>query len=235
MMRVGAVAIRAAFLEVALTPDDGNPPLSGAAEDLDDHARGLVSDLTDFDVRKHKPKRLSDLTNWRIGMAFFLLVVAIVVAVLYASGTLDPGPAFTGAPADVVSPTMSVVNSDGDGPVGGTWIMDWTNVNGIENHAFTVVFAGTDTGTVEILGDDTVHDGAFRLKGDQISFTFSRTFDLPTGDWSEASEFEGTLVDADKILGVWTRQDWSCAPDDDPPCTYGPEPIGFSSRLVRQP
>jgi hypothetical protein len=99
----------------------GDLPLSEGAKDVDDHVRDLVSDLTDFDVRSDKPRRLSDLTNWCIAMAYFLLVVAV----LYASGTLSSDPAFTvstgpgvvttGAPADAAStqsdPATSVVNT----------------------------------------------------------------------------------------------------------------------------
>lgn len=117
--------------------------------------------------------------------------------------------------------------------------MYWTNANGSETPAFSVVFAGTDTGAVEILEEDTVHDGKFRLDGDQISFTFTRIFDLPTGDWPEKSEFKGTLVglgesDGDEIYGDWFREGWSCEPDRDPPCGYEPVPTRFAFRLTRQ-
>lgn len=226
-----------------MTPDDGDPPLSEAAEDLDDRARGLVSDLTPFDVRERKPKRSNDLTNWLIAIAALLLLVALVVAILYASGTLETGVAVSGASVDAggtnTNPETGLVDSDVDGPLSGTWFMHSTNSEGDERPVFTVVFTGTDRGTVEILEDDTEFDTHFRLDGDTVWFTFTRVFDFETDDsqtvkWPEISVFTGAFTGVDKISGEWARDDWECLPDRDPPCVYKADAVGDPSYLLRE-
>ena len=151
-------------------------------------------------------------------VALFLLIGAGVAGF----GSNDPG---TQSPADSV---------ESEGPLSGTWDMYWTNIEGNERVGFTVRFVGGQTGSVEILEDDTEYDATFQVNGDQVRFTFTRVFDLPTGDWPETSVFEGTLTSDDRMIGQWERQDWSCEPGRDPVCKYGDEPTRFPSRLVRK-
>jgi hypothetical protein len=151
-------------------------------------------------------------------VALFLLIGAGVVGF----GSNDP---------EATGPAASV---DSVGPVSGTWNMFWTNSEGTESHGFTVRFIGTETGKVEILEDATEYDATFQVNGDQVRFTFTRVFDLPTGAWPETSVFEGTLTGADRMIGELERQDWSCEPGRDPVCACGPEPTRFASRLVRK-
>lgn len=209
-------------------PRNGETPLSEEARDLDDHARGLTSDLTDHDVRR----RFSDLSIWRVVVAAFLLIVAIVMGVTYATRSTD-SEAVTNESAQTLADTSEPPGLTTHGSLSGTWNMFATGADGNERPAFTVQFVGEDRGTVEILEDTTEFDATFELKGDQVSFTFTRIFDLDTGDWAETSVFAGTLVGDNEILGEYVREDWACLPDRDSPCAYEPEPLRFPSRLDR--
>ena len=182
----------------------------------------MISDLTEFDVQKETPKP-NNLTRglFLVGLllvALFLLIGAGVV------GFGSDGPEATGSGGLVES----------EGLLSGTWDMYFTNSEGTESIGFTVRFIGADAGTVEILEDTTVRDASFDVDGDQVRFTFTRVFDLPTGDWPETSVFEGTLTGDDRMIGEWERQDWSCEPGRDPVCKYGEKPTKFRSRLVRK-
>ncbi len=216
-----------------MKPDGGDSSLSDEAREVDDHARELIADLTGMDVRR----RFTDLLNWRMVVAVFLLVLAISTAVVYTRRSTEPVAA-TVESAQALDPANRVsapVGSAANDPLNGTWIMYATGSDGIERHTFTVQFVGSNTGVVEILEDTTEFDATFTLAGDQVSFTFTRILDLDTGDWSETSVFGGALVGADEISGEYARENWSCLVDRDPPCAYEAEPLRFPSRLVRQP
>lgn len=231
-----------------MAPDDEDTPLSEAAEDVEERARRLVSDLTPFDVGEHKPRRLSDRTK-RLYLAALIFVIVFVLwlagfVVVNPFGSSDPDTATPAASADVAStqsnPATSAVNSDAVGPLSGTWTMYWTPKKMTERPAFTVRFTGTDRGTVEILNEDTESNAHFRLDGDLVWFTFTRVFDIETDDsgivkWPEISVFEGAFTGVDGISGEWAREAWDCVPDRDPPCVIKPDAIGDKSRLVREP
>jgi hypothetical protein len=236
-------------LEAESVTDDGNRRLGEEAQNIDDDLRGVVSNLTEFDVRKHKRSPLKS-TNWLIlamvfAIAFLVLIIGFGLRLfepLYDRWS-DPGGAVTGSPADLVSTASSlapdIASSDAEGPLSGTWAMYWTNVNGSENQAFTIRFDGDDRGTIEIFNDDTEFDTHFRFDGDLVWFTFTRVFEIEISDsqtvnWPEISTFEGTFTGADEISGEWAREGWDCVPDRDPPCQYRPDAVGDPSRLVRQ-
>ncbi len=203
--------------------------LSKEAEALDGHARNLISDLTDLDVRSSKPKKKRPISTWMIALIGLLIIVTIVFAVFY--NPKDPD----GAGAAATTTATGSAGADPSGPLAGTWDMYWTNSEGVERKGFTIRFIGAETGTVEILEDATEYGTEFTLDGDTLWFTFTRVFDLDTGEWPETSVFEGTLSGSGEITGEWERQDWSCSPDADPPCSYGPKPLYFPARLVGQP
>jgi len=224
-----------ALPEAELAHDDDHVPLSEEAENLDDHARGLISDLTELDVRRPKPRP----ANGRKSLVFLiLLVVALVALFLFGFGVLRPG----WKPAEVESTVRadtgtSVAGSGTDGPLSGTWDVYWTNSDGEENQAFTIRFVGADAGTVEFVeGAYEVMDATFEVNGDQVAFAFTRIFNQADGDWPEASTFEGTLTAAGRIVGEWTRQNWSCAADlsGKSTCRYEPDLARYPSRLVRR-
>jgi hypothetical protein len=222
--------------EEQLVPDDGEAALSDAASELDHRARDTISDLTDFEVRK--PNR--GLMAWRYLVAYFLLVLAIIVGITYAVRSGSPGSVTSVSlqeSGDAGEETAPAVASTADhgGLLRGTWIMYTTGSDDLERHAFTVQFIGTDTGSVEIVEDTTEFDAAFEMKGDAVSFEFTRIRTTEFGDWSEMSVFEGTFATDDEIAGDYVRENWSCLADRNPPCQYESGSLKFAARLVREP
>ncbi len=229
--------------EVAVMPEPSE--LSDAARELDEHARDVISDLSDFDVRKRDESRTS-----RLRLAgYFWIVFALMVAIFVVVRANDSEPATTSSITTTsIAATMSgsepgSLESDGtatattqlgdiNGPLPGTWIMYITGSDEEERHAFTVQFIGTETGTVEILEDSTEFDTGYELRGDIVSFGFTRIRTTEFGDWSEMSGFEGTRATGAEFVGQYVRENWSCHPDRDPPCEYETEPIRFPARLV---
>jgi hypothetical protein len=93
-----------AFVEVELASDDGDLPLSDAAEDLDGHVRRLISDLSDFDVRDDGRKRSSDLTKRFYLAAFLLVALFLLVGVeVVATGSGSSDTAATAASGNAAS------------------------------------------------------------------------------------------------------------------------------------
>ncbi len=124
------------------------------------------------------------------------------------------------------------------GPISGTWAMYWTNSKGSESQAFTITFTGSDTGTLEILNDDTESNTTFKVKGDEVMFEFTRTFQAPIGDWPEKSRFVGILKGRNEMSGEWAREDWECWPDQDKPkivagCASDGKWSRYPSHLIR--
>lgn len=218
--------------------DDGDHRLSKEAQDLDDRLRGVASDLGVSDVKKkRKPKR----KPWKVTFLFLIFLMA-AIGVLYA--VIFEPDLFTSQSealvrdgavvyADDQGAASNEQSSETAGPIGGTWAMYWTNIEGNENVGFTLRFMDDEYGTVEFPYDDRAYDGRWDINGDQISFGFARDFDGPSGSVTEWSSFEGTLVKPDLITGNWLRDDWSCTPDDG--CSTKPVPKSSDSRLVRQP
>lgn len=219
-------------MEVALTASGDHQPLSDEAQDLDDHARGLVSDLTDFNVRKRIPTRLGFLGLLLLMVAIAVLVLVITKPDIFTDQSEASGGSSTEAGAADQSSASSAADVAGEGPIGGTWDMYVTNSQGNENVAFTLRFLDDEYGTIEFPYDELAYSGTWDIDGDQISFGFARDFDASYDSVTEWSAFEGTLVGSDLILGEWFRDDWSCAPDEG--CSIEPEPVGYSARLVRQ-
>ncbi len=230
----------ASFLEGELVTDDGDRRLSEDAQDLDDHLRGLASDLGPSDVRK-KPTHYRRNLLW---LAPLLAAIAILLVVipkpdlltrqsepLDASGTestvADQGAASSVSISDTTEPT-----SDTAGPISGTWAMYWTNSEGSETQAFAITFTGSDTGTLEIYEDDTEVDATFKVDGDRVVFEFTRTFKVPIGDWPEKSTFKGTLTGRNDMTGKWARQGWECWSAPDAGCKTT-EWSRHDSRLIR--
>lgn len=224
-----------AVLEVALLADDGKQPLSEDAANLDDHARGLISDLTDFNVRKRKPSRFSLLWLLLIVVAIAVLMLVITRPALFTSRSQTPNAANTDLTAADQASTASDSGLADAGPISGTWDMYWTNVNGDESVGFVVRFTDDEYGTIDFPYDERAYDAVFDMTGDQVSFGFARDFDVPSGTLTEWSSFEGTLVTPDEIRGEWLRDDWECWSDPNAGCKKKVEPAHYPSRLVRQP
>jgi hypothetical protein len=112
--------------------------------------------------------------------------------------------------------------------------MSWTNSEGNESPAFTITFEGTDTGTLEILNDDTETETSFTVEGDKVEFLFTRTMTTDPATVLEESSFVGTLTGPDSIVGEWGRQDWECWPDPNAGCRTTAYWTWYPSRLVRQ-
>lgn len=218
---------------------DGDRPLSEEAEDLDDHARDLVSDLTEFDVRSDRQEHSSNLSKWLLILAAVLVLVFLLLSLtgsIWAGdedGSEAPSDSGTATTVADQGGASNEQSSETAGPTSGTWEMYWTNIEGNERVAFTLRFMDDEYGTVEFPYDDKPYDARWDINGNQISFGFARDFDGPGWSVTEWSSFEGTLVNPDLITGNWLRDDWSCAPDDG--CSKGPVPSKFDSRLVRQP
>lgn len=231
-----------AFLEARLAKHDGDRPLSKKAEDLDEHARDLVSDLTEFDVRSSKQAQSINLSK-RLWVAALALVVIFMLLVLSGFRFTDVGfsephdeemveePAGVATAAEDSGP--GVASPDASELTSGTWDMYWTNIEGDESVGFVLRFMDDEYGTLEFPDDKNAYDGRWDLDGDQISFGFARDFDGSGWSVTEWSAFEGTLVNPDLIIGTWLRDDWSCTPDDG--CSTKPVPSESDSRLVRQP
>ena len=120
----------------------------------------------------------------------------------------DQGAASSGP----ISSTEGSISSTA-GPISGTWAMYWTNSEGSESQAFTIRFTGGGTGTLEILEDYTEFNTAFEVEGDQVMFEFTRTFQVPIGDWPEKSYFVGVLTGRNEMSGEWAREGWECWAD----------------------
>jgi len=227
------------FLEVESVTKGGDRRLSKEAQDLDDHLRGVASDLGPSNGgKKRRP--------WKVTFLFLILLMAaigVLFAVIFqpelftsqsepldASGTESTVTDQDSAPSE---PTSDTAGSIADGSIIGTWDMYWTNANKSENVGFTVRFLDDEFGTIEFPYDDSAYDGTFDVVGDQISFGFAR--DLGSGGDTHAvwDVFEGTMIGPDEVHGEWMREQWSCTPDAD--CTIEGPPLPFDSRLVRQP
>ena len=230
-----------AFLEAGLAKRGGDRSLSKEAEDLDGHARDLISDLTEFDVRSDKQAHSSNLSK-RLWVAALALVVLFILFVLAGLLFFDVGSSESNA--EVVADPAGVTTAEGDSgprvagpdasePTSGTWDMYWTNIEGNESVGFTLRFIDDEYGTVEFPYDDRAYDGTWDINGDQISFGFARDFDGPGWSVTAWSAFEGTLDKPDLLLGTGLRDDGSCTPDDG--CSTNPGPARSDSRLVRKP
>ena len=213
----------------------GDRRLSKEAQDLDDHLRGVASDLGPSDVRKKR-------RPWKVTFLFLIFLMA-AIGVLFA--VIFQPSLFTSQsePLDASGTESTVTDqaaassestSDPEGPISGTWVMYWTNSLGNENPAFTITFKGTDTGTLEIHEDTTETETSFIVEGDKVEFLFTRTMTTDPATVLEESSFLGTLTGADSIVGEWGRQDWECWVDPNPGCRTTPNWDWYPSRLVRQ-
>ena len=222
--------------------DDGDRRLSPEEEVVDFHRRAMESDLRPSDGRK-KPGSCMFNILWSgliLAAGFGLLFVIITRLDLFASdseplnasGTESTATDQGAASSEPTSSTEGSI-SDTAGPISGTWAMYWTNVKKSENQAFTITFTGSDTGTLEILNDDTEFDTTFQVDGDEVMFEFTRTFEVPIGDWPEKSYFVGVLKGRNEMTGEWARQGWECWPDPDAGCASEVEWSRYPSRLIR--
>jgi len=241
----------AASVEVNLASDDRDRPLSKEAEEYDDLIRETHAAQEELAGRR-KADKPSGGRKWPSGwknpvywLALVLLMVWMVFATNAARWPWDDSDAADTAKQVDESSTMpssapDTVSSLDAGGLSGIWDMYATNVEGNDRQVFTVQFVGTDSGTLDILNDDTEFDTVFRvLDGGKVWFTFTRIFPFmpsnsPAIEWPEISVFEGTFVGPGEIVGEWGRDDWDCVPDRDPPCKYRSDAVGMPSRLVRQ-
>ena len=234
-------------MEVEFVTDDGDRRLSRGAQAEEDRLRGAISDLTDLDVRrKPRPHRFTVL--WVVLFLFAVGLLLLLInrpapsaspsvslgASITESAIADQGGA-TGGPIDSADPIDSAEGSIDStaGPLSGTWAMYWTGDSQSESQAFTITFTGADTGTLEILNDDTESATTFEVEGDQVTFEFTRAFDVPNGEWPEKSVFVGVLQGRNEMSGEWSRQGWECRPEPDAGCSYDDEWSRFPSRLIR--
>jgi hypothetical protein len=231
-------------VEVELASDGRDRPLSKEVQEHADFFSESYAAQEELAGRKkpEKPSGERKWPSWWRNPLFWLALIVLMVWVVFGTNaaqwpwdTSEPA-----APTDEPSTTVSTTSPANAGPLSGTWDMYATNSAGHDRQVFTVQFAGTDSGTVDILNDDTEYDTVFRLlDGGKVWFTFTRGFPFkpdnsPAIEWPEISVFEGTFVGPDEISGEWAREDWDCVPDRDPPCQYRPDAVGDPSRLVRQ-
>ncbi len=222
------------LVEVESVTDGGDRRLSEDAQDLDDHLRGVASDLGLPGIKKKR-------RPWKVTFLFLIFLMA-AIGVLFA--VIFQPDLFTSQsePLDASGTESTVTDqgaassesaSDAEGSISGTWAMYWTNDAGSENQAFTITFTGTDTGTLEIHNDETESQTSFTVEGEKVEFEFTRTMSTDIDDVLEESSFLGTLAGADLIVGDWGRQDWKCWPDPNAGCRTTPNWDWYPSRLVR--
>jgi hypothetical protein len=148
----------------------------------------------------------------------------------------DAAPVVPAGPGESTSGPISGTEgsiSSTAGPISGTWAMYWTNSKGSESQGFTIRFTGGDTGTLEILEDDTEFNTTFEVEGDQVMFEFTRTFQVPIGDWPEKSYFVGVLTGRNDMSGEWARQGWECWAKPVAGCASEVEWSRYPSHLIR--
>jgi len=247
---------------------DGDQSFSEEAQRFDNHARDLISDLTEFDVRKdeqsHKQETGSrpptELRAWLrllvlIGSTaalFFAIFVAYFLARSNDSDGVDAeSPVVVSTSAAIPAPAEGAnmppgsepgtTAFTGTGELSGVWEMSWfTSTGDYGRGGFTLVFEGTNSGTINLLNDDYEYDTAFGLDGNDVWFAFTRDFGTggvvaPPGNVAGRSLFKGSFVGPDEIEGLWIRDDWSCDPDGNCEVTPGKEADGLISYLFRKP
>ena len=128
-------------------------------------------------------------------------------------------------------------SSDAD-PLSGTWTMWWINDDGSRSDAFTIRFNGAESGTLEILNDETEIDTFFTVDGDLVTLGFTRLQALDPKYYTQESVadisfFIGEFEDGNSIDGLWEREGYSCSPDGHPQCVLGTDPISLPAGLVR--
>ena len=221
-----------------MTESEGDRPLSEAAEAMDNHGRGLITDLTDFKVRKPEGKKRRPWQVTLLFVVFLLVAIGFLLLLItrpeWITSQSEPLNA-SGTESTVTdqSAASSGPISDTAGPISGTWAMYWTNDDDKESLAFTIAFKGTDTGTLEILEDTTVSKTSFTIEGDKVEFEFTRAMTTAIDTVLEEDSFLGTLTGADFIVGEWGRQDWECWPDPNAGCRTTPNWYWYPSRLIR--
>ena len=154
-------------------------------------------------------------------------------------------PSHTTAPS-VADPegTESLDEPEGDGSsdeghLSGTWTMWWVNANGQRSDAFTIRFNGVDSGTLEILEDETEIDTFFTVDGDLVTFGFTLLRPLDPEYYTQESVpaisfFIGEFEDANSVEGLWEREGYSCSPDTQPQCNLGTNPSTHPAGLIRE-
>ena len=231
---------------------NGDEELTEDARHIEDRARGLIADLTHFEVRAQKqrnvPRLLGDRLSWTTLLALllavlFLLMMVMTQVLLRDRGDSDAVPVAepTSVPArdtdssPAIESTEVTEVTEVTGPLSGTWTMYTTGSDDKERHAYTIRFIGGDSGVLDILEDDTEFDATYEVTGDTVRFTFTRILTLRDfGDWAETSGFSGSFTEDNMIVGKYLREDWSCVPDRSPPCEYGEQPGEYKARLERE-
>jgi len=230
-----------------LASHDSDLPLSKEAQEYDDLIRETHAAQEELAGRR-TPGRRSGGRHWPRALSHWLSLVALgsVVLALFIgliifmalSDSEDESAAAGEQPGDAAAPApdseTDAADSGGADGLAGTWTMYWTNSMDNESPAFTVVFKGANTGTLEILEDPTVSETSFVLEGDKVEFLFTRTMKTDIDDVLEESSFLGTLTEPDLIVGEWGRQDWECWPEPNAGCRTTPNWDWNRSRLVRQ-
>lgn len=217
-----------------MTDNDELHP-SGEAQDPTGHLRENASDPGPSDVPTKSGCLVKYLWAVLIGAGIIGLSWAVASELeLFAGGSEASNDSATESTITDQGAVSSESASDAEGsgsntagPISGTWAMYW---EGSDNRAFEITFTGSDTGTLEILNDDTESLTSFTVEGDQVRFKFTRTFVVSSGKWPEKSTFEGTLTGLHEMTGTWARQDWECSPDG---CKYGAEWSPYDARLIR--
>jgi len=95
-----------------------------------------------------------------------------------------------GASEEIVEPP----SEEADGPLSGVWNMYWTNSEQSENVGLIFQFVGVDSGTVEVLNDETEHEfeTSFTLDGDYLSVEFTRL--IGAREVPEGSKWQGSFI-----------------------------------------
>lgn len=157
--------------------------------------------------------------------------------------TTSTTPAATAPGVTALDATEPAAGPGGDGssdagPLSGTWTMWWINDDGSRSDAFIIRFNGVDSGTLEILNDETEIDTFFTVDGDLVTLGFTRLRALDPKYYTQESVaaisfFIGEFEDDNSINGLWEREGYSCSPDGDPQCVLGTDPSSHPAGLVR--
>ncbi len=118
--------------------------------------------------------------------------------------------------------------AEAEGPISGEWTLRWTNAEGNTSSAFVLRLNGVDSGTVDVLNDETDYDGFFELEGDDLSMSWTRVLENtgPSSDY-----FVGKVFDEDTIEGTWYRPGSECSNGECVEVTWEFEVVLFRDEL----
>lgn len=157
----------------------------------------------------------------------------------FAAPQRPPRPSTTVVRADDADIDAPEDQSEAEGPLSGTWIMWFIKPDGNRGDVFRIRFNGVDSGTLEILNNETEIDTFFTVDSDLVTFGFTLLSPLNPEYYTQenvpaVSFFIGEFEDDNSIDGLWENEGYSCSPADEPPCVLGAEPFTQVAGLIRE-